>query len=176
MGFVDIVNRFLRRKDQVSEHSVYNLKIRSLHGESIELSNYKGKKLLIVNVASACGLTPQYKGLQELQEKYSDTLTILGVPCNDFAGQEPGSVKEIREFCDVNYGITFPLTEKVNITTEPIHHLYDFLTNKENNGLKDSEVEWNFQKYLLNESGILIQVFAPAVEPLSEELQVAIRN
>lgn len=162
--------RVLLSKEPEATNSVHSIIIHRLSGEILSLREFRGKKLLIVNVASACGLTPQYKALQELQEKYSDRLVIIGVPCNDFAGQEPGSANEIREFCDVNYGITFPLTEKVNITAEPVHPLYDFLTNKNKNGHSDSTVEWNFQKYLLDGSGHLIAVIPPSVDPLDDSL------
>lgn len=130
--------------------------------------------MLIVNVASACGLTPQYEKLQKLYEATKNKLVIVGVPCNDFAAQEPGSPTEIRNFCTVNYGVTFPITEKVNIKTEPIHPLYQLLTMKEKNLLVDSEVEWNFQKYLLNEQGILTNVFKPDVQPDDEAITQAV--
>jgi glutathione peroxidase len=130
--------------------------------------------VLIVNVASACGLTPQYEKLQKLYEATKNKLVIVGVPCNDFAAQEPGSPTEIRNFCTVNYGVTFPITEKVNIKTEPIHPLYQLLTMKEKNLLVDSEVEWNFQKYLLNEQGILTNVFKPDVQPDDEAITQAV--
>ncbi|MCF8463368.1 MAG: glutathione peroxidase [Flavobacteriales bacterium] len=162
------------KSENIPVNSIHNLSIKTLEGEPFSLSQFKGKKLLIVNVASACGLTPQYEQLQQLYVKYHGKLEILGIPCNDFAGQEPGTPEQILEFCKINYDVSFLLTEKVNIKTEPIHPLYTFLTRKENNGLQDSEVDWNFQKYLLNEQGVLIQVLSPATEPLSSELCAAI--
>lgn len=174
MSLLNKLKAVLSTNGATPVNSVHNISMKRLNGETLTLSEFAGKKLLIVNVASACGLTPQYEQLQELQEKYRDRLVVLGVPCNDFAGQEPGTSEEIREFCDTNYGVTFPLTEKVNIKTEPIHPLYEFLTKKDNNSHADSVVEWNFQKYLINELGVLIQVFTPDTEPLSEKLQAAI--
>ena len=156
------------------EHSVHRLELKNLEGEPFSLSRFKGKKLLIVNVASECGLTPQYEQLQQLYDKYNDKLEVLGIPCNDFAGQEPGSPEQIRQFCTAKYGVGFALSEKVNIKTEPIHSLYAFLTSEEENGLQDSVVEWNFQKYLFDEQGLLTHVFSPDTEPLSEDVCTAI--
>lgn len=150
--------------------SVHKLTINTIDGMSLPLSEFRGKKILIVNVASECGLTPQYEQLQQLQERFSDTLAIIGVPCNDFAEQEPGEPEQIKHFCIKNYGVTFTLTEKVNIKTNPIHPLYLYLTSKEQNQFENSVVEWNFQKYLLNEKGELVALFAPSVEPLSEDI------
>lgn len=154
--------------------NLYDIKINFLHGETLDFSKYQGKKVLIVNTASACGLTPQYAQLQELYEYNHELVEVIGVPCNDFAGQEPGSANEIQKFCDINYKISFPLTEKVKIKGDQIHPLYQFLTQKSLNHLQDSEVAWNFQKYLINENGELIQVFSPQTEVLSEEVFKAI--
>ena len=167
------LRKFLRaffKPHVLPKHSVHGLELKTLEGDNLPLIQFKGKKLLIVNVASECGLTPQYEQLQQLYDKYNDKLEVLGVPCNDFAGQEPGSPDQIREFCNSNFGITFTLSEKVNIITDPIHPLYAFLTAKKENGLQDSIVEWNFQKYFFNERGLLTHVFPPAIEPLSEEI------
>ncbi|MFZ1704259.1 MAG: glutathione peroxidase [Saprospiraceae bacterium] len=147
----------------------YEIPISSIHGKPIDLKDFMGKKLLIVNVASVCGFTRQYEGLQNLYEQCGEQLQILGCPCNDFGGQEPGSPDEITEFCRVNYGVTFPLTEKININTNP-HPLYKWLTNKALNGVGDFPVTWNFQKFLLDETGRLISCFGPGTEPLSEEI------
>lgn len=155
--------------------TVYNYKLKTIKGEELDLSAFKGKKILLVNTASACGLTPQYKQLEELSENFKDKLQVIGLPCNDFAGQEPGTEQEIVKFCETNYGITFPLTAKVKILGEP-DPIYQFLTKKELNGYSDSAVEWNFQKYLVDETGKLVAVFAPPVDPLSEEILNAIAN
>lgn len=154
--------------------NLYDIQINTLKGQPFDFSQYKGKKILVVNTASACGLTPQYAQLQELNEKFSDNIAVVGVPCNDFAGQEPGTAEEIAQFCDLNYKVSFPLTEKVSIKGDTPHPLYQFLTQKTLNGLEDSEVAWNFQKYLLDENGQLINVFSPRTEVLSDEVLSAI--
>lgn len=155
---------------------VYDFAINDIKGQPLNLAQYKGKKLLLVNTASACGLTPQYKQLEELHQHYKDRVQVIGLPCNDFGAQEPGSADEIVQFCEVNYGVSFPLTEKVVILGENPHPLYAYLTNKAENGHSDSEVKWNFQKYLIGEDGNLLQVFSPMVEPLSEEILNAIEK
>jgi glutathione peroxidase len=157
-------------------NTVYDYKLKTIKGEELDLSAYKGKKILLVNTASACGLTPQYKQLEELNENFKDKLQIIGLPCNDFAGQEPGTEEEIAEFCEVNFGVSFPLTSKVKIKGEEPDAIYQFLTKKELNGFSDSEVAWNFQKYLVDETGHLTAVFAPPVEPLSDEILKAIEQ
>lgn len=154
--------------------NLYDIKINLLNGEAIDFSQYQGKKVLLVNTASACGLTPQYAQLQELYEYNHELVEVIGVPCNDFGGQEPGTAEVIHQFCDINYKITFPLTEKVKIKGENIHPLYQFLTQKSLNHLEDSNVSWNFQKYLIDEKGELIHVFSPQTEVLSEEVFKAI--
>ncbi|MFM2305640.1 MAG: hypothetical protein RLZZ367_309 [Bacteroidota bacterium] len=156
--------------------TVYDFAINDIKGQPLNLAQYKGKKLLLVNTASACGLTPQYKQLEELHQHYKDKVQVIGLPCNDFGAQEPGSVDEIVQFCEVNYGVSFPLTEKVVILGEDPHPLYAYLTHKAENGQSDSEVKWNFQKYLIGEDGNLLQVFSPMVEPLSEEILNAIEK
>ena len=121
---------------------------------------------MIVNTASKCGLTPQYKGLQELYTKYKDkNFVIIGFPANDFMKQEPGNAKEIATFCEINYGVTFPMMEKIEVTGKNKHPLYQFLNQKVQNGISDNEVSWNFQKYLINENGQLDQVIAPRTQP-----------
>lgn len=150
--------------------SIYSIEINALDGSALDLSAYKGKKLLIVNVASKCGYTPQYVELQELHEQYGDQVTVLGVPCNQFMNQEPGTAEEIATFCERNYGVTFQLTEKVDVQGEQQHALYAWLTNKSQNGVQDSSVAWNFQKYLISENGELIAVFEPGMDPMSDEI------
>jgi glutathione peroxidase len=151
--------------------SIYDININSLEGDSLDMSDYKGKKLLIVNVASKCGFTPQYKDLQELHETYGDDVTIIGVPCNQFMGQEPGDAEKIAEFCERNYGVTFQMTEKVEVKGKNQHPLYTWLTDKTENGSQDSTVKWNFQKYLVSENGELLAIFGSKVNPMSEEIQ-----
>lgn len=155
--------------------SAYIFSLTDIKGNEFFLEKFRGKKILLVNTASACGLTPQYKQLQELYENYNGKLEVIGLPCNDFGAQEPGSENEIADFCETNFNVTFPLTSKVKILGSNPHPLYNFLTRKELNGHSDSEVKWNFQKYLIDENGHLVNVFSPMVEPLSEEILSAIQ-
>ena len=149
-----------------SMQTIYSYHATTIDGEEIRLDAYKGKKLLIVNTASACGLTPQYKLLQELYEQYGgDDFVIIGFPCNDFGEQEPGSNSDIAQFCEINYGVTFPMMAKISVKGDDIHPLYKFLTTKELNGLEDSKVSWNFQKYLIAENGTLVKVLPPTTLP-----------
>jgi glutathione peroxidase len=152
------------------EASIYDIKIDSLQKKPIDFSAFKGKKLLIVNVASKCGFTPQYKDLQNLQDAYSSSLQVIGVPCNQFGKQEPGSSEEIQSFCEVNYGVSFPITEKVDVKGKNQHPLYKWLTNKSDNGRKNSTVKWNFQKYLLDEHGKLIDYYYSITNPQSSKI------
>lgn len=147
--------------------SIYDISINSLQGDKIDLSEFKGKKILFVNVASNCGFTGQYRELQQLHNDYKDKLVIIGVPCNQFGGQEPGTAKEIETFCESNYGVTFLMTEKIDVKGSNKHDLYDWLTNKELNGYKSSTVKWNFQKYLVDETGNLIDYFYSVTKPNS---------
>ncbi len=169
-SFLLIAMGLLTVSSYAQTESVYDIKINSLEGEALDLNDYKGKKLLIVNVASKCGYTPQYKDLQQLHEKYGDKVTILGVPCNQFMNQEPGTAEEIATFCERNYGVTFQLTEKVDVKGKDQHPLYEWLTDKSKNGLEDSTVKWNFQKYIISENGELEAVFGSKVNPMSEEI------
>jgi glutathione peroxidase len=150
--------------------SLYDIPLKSIDGTDINLGDFAGKKILFVNVASKCGFTPQYEKLQELHEKYNDRLVVIGLPCNQFMNQEPGTNEEIIRFCKINYGITFQLTEKIDVKGPDQHLLYSWLTRKDLNGVKDSEVKWNFQKYLVDENGKLIDVFYSATSPLSEQI------
>lgn len=150
--------------------SIYNLNIKSLDGSAINLNDFKGKKILFVNVASKCGFTPQYADLQKLHEKYKKNLVIIGVPCNQFMNQEPGSNEEIASFCKKNYGVTFLISEKVDVKGKNQHPLYSWLTTKSKNGVLDSSVKWNFQKYLIDENGRLLEMFASNVNPMESKL------
>ncbi|MES2628330.1 MAG: glutathione peroxidase [Bacteroidota bacterium] len=154
--------------------SLYQYKIKSLDGKSeIDLSKYKGKKLLLVNVASECGFTKQYKDLQALHKQYGDKLVVIGFPCNQFGEQEPGGPSEIATFCEKNFGVTFPLTEKINVKDEKgqtQHPIYAWLTNKELNGKMNSSVKWNFQKYLIDENGNLVDVYYSMTNPMSDKI------
>ncbi|WP_277486585.1 glutathione peroxidase [Catalinimonas alkaloidigena] len=154
--------------------SFYDFSLNSIEGKAVNFSQFKGKKVLLVNVASKCGYTPQYKGLQELNEKYGDKVVILGFPANNFGGQEPGSNEEIATFCEANYGVTFPMFEKISVKGIDKHPLYRWLSDSSLNGWNDQEPSWNFCKYLVDEEGRLIKFFPSSVEPMSEELTKAI--
>ncbi|GHU69877.1 glutathione peroxidase [Bacteroidia bacterium] len=158
---------------QAQSVSVYDadFTVKTIDGEDFPLSNLKGKKVMFVNVASKCGLTPQYVQLQALYEKYAkDNFVIVGFPANNFGKQEPGSNEEIKEFCSRNYGVTFPMMEKISVKGEDIYPLYQWLTSKEQNGVADSEVTWNFQKYLIDEEGKLVKMIPPNVLPDTEDV------
>ncbi len=149
----------------------YDFKVKTLEGQDFDFSSLKGKKVMVVNVASKCGLTPQYKDLEEIYEKYqSDNFVIIGFPANNFMNQEPGTAGEIRKFCSDNYGVTFPIMEKISVKGDDMHPLYQWLTSKSKNGLKDSEVTWNFQKYLIDEKGNLVEVIPPKEKPTSDKV------
>jgi glutathione peroxidase len=153
--------------------SIYNFTAKTITGEEKSLADYKGKVLLIVNVASKCGFTPQYKGLQELYETYKDKgLEILAFPCNQFLGQEPGTNEEIKEFCERNYGVTFPLFAKIDVNGPNAHPLYQYLT-KEAPGFLTGAIKWNFTKFLVDREGNVVKRFAPATKPeeLKEEIE-----
>ena len=149
----------------------YDFKVKTLEGEDFDFSSLKGKKVMVVNVASKCGLTPQYKELQEVYDNYrGDDFIIIGFPSNNFMNQEPGSADEIRKFCSDNYGVTFPVMERISVKGKDMHPLYQWLTSKEKNGVKDSEVSWNFQKYLIDEKGNLAEIIPPKEKPTSEKV------
>ncbi|TAH24902.1 MAG: glutathione peroxidase [Cytophagales bacterium] len=154
--------------------SIYEFKIKSIDGKEIDFSQYKGKKILIVNTASECGYTPQYSELQKLHETHGDKVVVLGFPCNDFGGQEPGAEKDIKSFCQKNYGVSFQLFEKVHVKGANIAPIYQWLTNKSKNGWNDKAPAWNFNKYLINEKGELIKYYPSSVAPMSKELIEAI--
>lgn len=150
--------------------SIYNLEINSLQGTKIVLSDFKGKYMLIVNVASKCGFTPQYKDLEQLNQTYQERLVVIGVPCNQFGNQEPGSASDIQEFCERNYGVSFLITEKVDVKGSNQHPLYKWLTNKFINGKKDSSVKWNFHKFLINPEGNLVDSYGSMTNPTSSKI------
>lgn len=154
--------------------TVYQYELNSINGENISLSDYEGDLLLIVNTASECGFTPQYEGLQELYETYSDQgFKVLGFPANNFGGQEPGTDEEIAQFCEVNYGVSFTMFSKVSVKGEDQHPLFTYLTNAENPDFT-GEISWNFEKFLVDRNGNVIRRFKSNVEPMSEELTNAI--
>lgn len=149
-----------------TDQTFHSFTVETLQGETFDLSTLEGKKVLVVNTASKCGLTPQYEGLQGLYETYGgDNFTIIGFPANNFMNQEPGSNEEIMEFCTENYGVTFPMMAKISVKGDDMHELYRWLTSKSENGVMDSEVGWNFQKYLIDENGKLVEMFTPRTKP-----------
>jgi len=162
----------LSKKDNVmAKETIYQFKVEDLSGDTFDFASLKGKKVMIVNTASKCGLTPQYKDLEAIYKEYKDKgFVIVGFPANNFASQEPGTNKEIETFCQQNYGVTFPMMDKVSVKGDDICEVYKFLTQKSKNGLQDSEVEWNFQKYLINEKGELVKVIKPRTLPTDPEV------
>jgi glutathione peroxidase len=154
-----------------TKSTIYSFKVEDINGQTFDFENLKGKKILIVNTASKCGLTPQYEQLQKVyDENKNNNFVIVGFPANNFGAQEPGTESEIAAFCQKNYGVTFPMMSKISVKGEDMHPLYTFLTNKSANGLQDSEVEWNFQKYLIGEEGYLEKVLSPRVLPTDDEI------
>ena len=153
-----------------SQTSIYDISINDIGNDPISLSDFKNKKILFVNVASKCGFTKQYEELQKLSETYNDRLVVIGLPCNQFGSQEPGNEDEIQEFCSINFGVTFLLTEKIKVKGYKQHPLYTWLTSEKLNGVKDSKVKWNFQKYLIDEHGNLIDYFYSSTKPLSSKI------
>lgn len=155
----------------ISAQSIYEFTVEDIDGNEISLSQFKGKKIMIVNVASKCGLTPQYEQLEEVYQKYKDqNFIIIGFPANNFLKQEPGTNEEIKEFCSLNYGVTFPMMAKISVKGKDQAPLYNWLTSEELNGFKDSSVKWNFQKYLIDENGSLVHVINPKVSPDDEKI------
>ncbi|CAL2057249.1 glutathione peroxidase [Tenacibaculum sp. 190524A05c] len=150
--------------------SIYDISINDIRNQPITLSDFKNKKILFVNVASKCGFTKQYEELQELSETYKDQLIIIGLPCNQFGNQEPGNENDIQEFCSLNFGVTFLLTEKIKVKGYKQHPLYTWLTSEKLNGVTSSTVKWNFQKYLVDEQGKLIDYFYSSTKPLSTKI------
>lgn len=153
------------------QKSFYDFTVKTIDGKDLSLSTFKGKKVLVVNVASKCGFTPQYAKLQELYTKYgNDNFVIIGFPANNFLHQEPGSNEEIKQFCTLNYGVTFPMMAKISVKGKDIAPLYKWLTQKSENGVEDASVSWNFQKFLIDENGNWIASFSPNIDPLSEKI------
>ena len=150
--------------------TIYQFKVTSLDGGTIDFATFKGKKILVVNTASKCGFTPQYAELEKLYAEHSKDLVIVGFPANNFGGQEPGSNDEIKTFCTKNYGVTFPMAAKVSVKGDDIAPIYKWLTSKSENGVMDADIKWNFTKFLLDENGVLIAKFDSKVKPLSDEI------
>ncbi len=158
------------QSSQSMENTFYGFKVKDINGKEIDFASFKGKKVMIVNVASKCGYTKQYAALQELHENFGDKIAILGFPANNFGGQEPGSNEEIKEFCDTEFGVTFPMFEKISVKGFDKHPLYRWLSDPKLNGWNDEEPGWNFCKYILNENGELMKFLPSSVAPLDEEI------
>lgn len=157
--------------------TIYKFKAKTISGDQFDFSTLKGKKVLIVNTASKCGLTPQYKSLQKIFEAYGgEKFTIIGFPANNFGKQEPGTNAEIKEFCTRNYGVTFQMMEKIDVKGENMHPIYQWLTSKSKNGVVDAPVTWNFQKFMIDEKGRLVDFAPPKEKPESERIVNWIRN
>jgi len=172
---VSFAYAFLKNNDNVDlsnmDYSIYDYEANSIDGELVQLSNYKGKKIIIVNVASKCGYTYQYKGLQELYEKYKDKVEILAFPSNDFLWQEPGKNSSIKTFCSTNYGVEFPLFEKIVVKKKKNQHpIYTWLSNKKLNGWNDVSPSWNFNKFLIDEEGNLVKLLPASTKPFDKEI------
>jgi len=155
----------------IQTQTIYDFKVGSLNGGTIDFADFKGKKILIVNTASKCGFTPQYEDLEALYEKYKDRLVIVGFPANNFFSQEPGSNETIEAFCKKNYGVTFPMAAKISVKGSNMAPIYKWLCNKSENGVMDAKVSWNFNKFLLDENGKLIGHFKSKVKPMSKEIR-----
>lgn len=155
----------------MAQNNLYQFKVKTIDGTDFDFATLKGKKVMIVNTASKCGLTPQYEQLEALYKKYGgDKFVIIGFPANNFMGQEPGTVLQIKEFCSINYGVTFPMMEKVSVKGDDKHPVYQWLTQKSQNGVMDSNVKWNFQKYLIGVDGTLQKVIDPKVKPDDDKI------
>jgi glutathione peroxidase len=164
-------NTSTTNSDQIEAQDIYQFKVTDIEGKEFDFSSLKGKKIMIVNTASKCGLTPQYEKLEALYKSYKDkNFVIVGFPSNDFLSQEPGTDAEISEFCQKNYGVSFPMMSKISVKGKEMHPIYKFLTTKSLNGLEDNKVQWNFQKYLIDEKGKLVKVIPPGTQPDAEEI------
>ena len=162
----------LQAQNNADNQTIYQFTVEDINGKPFALADLKGKKVMIVNTASKCGLTPQYKELEALYQQYKDKdFIIIGFPANNFLGQEPGSNEQIASFCSINYGVTFPMMSKISVKGKNMHPLYQFLTQKSKNGVEDSKVKWNFQKYLIGRNGKLEKVIDPKTLPSSDEVK-----
>lgn len=167
--FIFLLGFFVSSSTNAQE-SIFDIKINDLNGLPIDLNTFKGKYIMFVNVASNCGFTSQYEALENLYQKYNDELVIIALPCNQFGAQEPGSAEEIQEFCSKNYGVSFLLSEKINVKGEGKHNIYKWLTEKKINGVSNSSVKWNFQKYLVDRDGMLVTYFYSTTDPMSTKI------
>lgn len=169
--FISIIIAFMITTVCAQQKSFYDFTVKTIDGKDLPLSTFKGKKVMVVNVASKCGFTPQYAKLEELYTKYGkDNFVIIGFPANNFLNQEPGSNEEIKQFCTLNYGVTFPMMAKISVKGKDMAPLYKWLTEKSENGVKDATVSWNFNKFLIDENGKWVACYGSKTSPLSEEI------
>ena len=179
ISFTFLFSFFNNTKLNINGYSkyIYDYTLKDIDGKEISMSSFKGKKIIIVNVASKCGYTPQYEGLEKLHEEYGDKVSILGFPSNDFLWQEPGKNSSIKEFCQTNYGVSFPLFEKAVVKkNKKQHEIYTWLSHEKLNGWNDKAPSWNFCKYLINEEGQLVNFLTSSVKPFDEEIISFIEN
>jgi len=169
--FFTFIGNIIMTQSNDSNHSIYDIPLNKLNGESFSLSDSKGKKILIVNVASKCGYTSQYKDLQNLYDKHSDKLEIIAIPCNDYGAQESGSNSDIKDFCEINYGVSFTIASKQNIKSSPTSGLYHWLSSPEQNGWNSSLPSWNFCKYIIDENGKLTHFLRSGVNPSGKKIK-----
>ena len=163
-------NAAVKDKGTMQPNNIYSFKVKSVTGKEIDFSAFRGKKILIVNTASECGYTPQYADLEKLYEEHKTNLVIVGFPTNDFGHQEPGTNQQIETFCKKNYGVTFPIAEKITVKGPETAPIYKWLTSKDQNGVLDATIKWNFNKFLIDEQGHLLKKFDSPVSPLSHEI------
>lgn len=169
--FVGILIGLMNLNLKAQKMNLYQFKVKDINGKDFDLSQLKGKKVLIVNTASKCGLTPQYEGLEALYKKYGgDDFTIIGFPANNFGQQEPGTNEEIAAFCEKNYGVSFPMMSKISVKGDDKNELYQWLTEKKENGVEDAEVSWNFQKFMIDENGDYVGMIPPKELPDSKKI------
>lgn len=165
------LNKKLTQAEEMEKKSIHQFTVKDIEDNNFSFKNLEGKKIMVVNTASKCGLTPQYKQLEEIYQKYKDqNFIIVGFPANNFMSQEPGTNDEIATFCERNYGVSFPMMSKISVEGDDMNVVYQFLTQKDKNGVADSKVEWNFQKYLLNEKGELEMIISPRTLPNDEKI------
>ncbi len=166
-----VINFFMVITLTAQKKNFHTFSATTIDGKTLDFSTLKGKKVLVVNTASKCGLTPQYKELEELYKQYGgDKFTIIGFPANNFMSQEPGTDEEIKQFCEVNYGVTFQMMSKISVKGDDMHPIYRWLTTKDENGVMDSKVSWNFQKYMIDENGNLVDFVEPKKSPMTEKI------
>jgi len=171
VGVFCCITSSLQAQKKIMNTSIYQYVVTDINGDGFDFSSLKGKKIMVVNTASKCGLTPQYKKLQALYDRFKDSgFVVIGFPSNNFLWQEPGTNEDIGAFCEKNYGVSFPMMSKINVKGSKKHPVYQFLTQKKKNGLRDSSVSWNFQKYLIDEEGQLVDVVGPRTQPDDEKI------